>query len=580
MAASTAGMLARLADNNNMSFKPDNRPSYYIYALLSQDVYQRQQPAALTAELSGWYAYKIYTDTATSFHSVLYHHQVTQQLVLAIRGTVPGINQIGFNTLVQEDFQGVFLGNITAQVEAVYNLVKTVTDIAIRKNCYLSCTGHSLGGYLATMFLFYCVDKYCYYDTNAVVIDAPSAYGLIAQFQSHTKSEDKVNLANLDYINIVSYPDIVTMCRPHEAGTLYHVKPLVDDADNQRSLLTQLITNIPLLGNYWRDVSDKIQSINWHTLEKLVSAIQANNFTYMRSWPTLKSLSSLKDSADFQDGQYQYPEIHQDKAREFAVYSNHFKSSAVLSQQNVLPLRHFSKPVQTVLGELHRKLKKNRLTIEAQWRHGETSLPESILGFIKNFEIVKENELCAVKLADEQNVLEFRTVISNWLAEHSEHYSLLLNEIKVKGVASAINQTNDPVKWTMDNSESNTEISQGNLENEMEIDSEIFLGGIEGPKTLQSVITAFYSNTPQSVIKNNEVNQQPNVPMQLTNGAKYTNTINANNVSNKLRITANNNKRENNNSLPNKASPPKKQKTTHGSGAITEENDNVKKFAR
>jgi hypothetical protein len=197
--------------------KPDARPSDIEYALMSQHVYQGQDLKP-NDTLTGYKAWKIELVHSGSlgYLGILYVNTETRQMVIAHRGTV------NFGSVI-EDYSSIILNEKGAHSEEAFILTQRALDFSKNgryANYHLSFTGHSLGGFLAGLCVFYCHQYFHIDDVNAVTFECP---GLKEKLESLQHNYEEINIRDLDIINYVTYPNAVNTFGVH-AGSLYSLK--------------------------------------------------------------------------------------------------------------------------------------------------------------------------------------------------------------------------------------------------------------------------------------------------------------------------------------------------------------------
>ena len=122
--------------------------------------------------LTEWRVVQLYDLQAFSgYVGVLYVNHKDKQLVLAHRGSQNVMSYI-------EDFQGVFTGKVTEFHRNMRDLTAKIVKFISTSNYYsyaFSITGHSLGGWLADLSLFYCNQFFHFKNVKAVTFEAPGS---------------------------------------------------------------------------------------------------------------------------------------------------------------------------------------------------------------------------------------------------------------------------------------------------------------------------------------------------------------------------------------------------------------------
>ena len=226
-------------------------PSDYELALLSDHSYKTVavnpdgslQEVKVTLEeefadrnlhLQDWKIEKIYNHIAEcGYYGVLYSNAKKAQMVLAHRGTDFSDLMLFEKTgSAREDLLTILGNNIGQfQVSAYYATTDSVT-IVKSKGYNFAITGHSLGGFLAELSLYYChfeqiVD---FPAAKAVVFDSPGSEQMLKLLKPNVKNwENDVELRNMNLVSYLSLPNIVNSCNIH-VGKVYTLFPKITGA--------------------------------------------------------------------------------------------------------------------------------------------------------------------------------------------------------------------------------------------------------------------------------------------------------------------------------------------------------------
>ncbi len=205
-------------------------PTPLEYGLLSDDVYKESEVSGV----DGWEIVQFDTNTNTGFAAKLYKHLKYCQMVLSYRGSesnlydfIGGDWQIDINTILLN--QDLFKG----QVEGLYSTSKEAVKIAKAGGYSLSFTGHSLGGWLASLNLYFADREDILTMSKSVTFDAPGISLAVTNIKySDIKSPHKYDARYLDINNYVSYPNFVNIAHI-QIGKVYFVRTnLLHDQDN------------------------------------------------------------------------------------------------------------------------------------------------------------------------------------------------------------------------------------------------------------------------------------------------------------------------------------------------------------
>jgi hypothetical protein len=143
--------------------------------------------------LQGWKVDRVYTHNDqkddSGYYGVLYINKLTEQMVFAHRGTkFESRDLLETDSSLQTDIKGVFGGQIVGQQAAAYEFTKEIIDYAKSKNYHLSTTGHSLGGWLAELSLYFSHRDFDYHKMKAIIFDSPGLGLNMDKFRSNIYS--------------------------------------------------------------------------------------------------------------------------------------------------------------------------------------------------------------------------------------------------------------------------------------------------------------------------------------------------------------------------------------------------------
>ena len=147
-------------------------PTDYEHAILSGHAYksslkgdtvslevQGAEDFPTTITLSDWIVHDVFEHAKSGYYAVLYYNLKRQQLALAHRGkktevgSLPEIQEVIKD--VRTDIKGVIHNKFIAQQIQGFIATRSAIHIANEKNCQLSVTGHSLGGWHAQLSAYY-----------------------------------------------------------------------------------------------------------------------------------------------------------------------------------------------------------------------------------------------------------------------------------------------------------------------------------------------------------------------------------------------------------------------------------------
>jgi|GEM_PF-4462749 len=387
----------------------DRRPSSYTYALLANHAYggnsikRGEQPL----EDKGWEVWDTRSG-ASGYFGAIYVNNVTQQVVVAHRGTD------SLKALI-EDVNGVFLNRQTGQKSAAFELVKEAVEFAKMRQYTLSFTGHSLGGFLAEVSVYYCQWSHAYSGSSAVTFESPGCRESLESIQSN-HAQTRINLDDLDIESYLSYPNLVNTCN-HHVGTLYGLSPKL----KKRKWIAD-----------WH-------LLKVHSMDNIVQTLGNREayVPYILDWPMGNQRKVFFEYAIFDQEELQFilPEEARWGEDQYELdYEAHFKVSDSQNHHNVLPLIHFKADLRNWLKEFYKNL----------WRYeqiaGKEAAGEALGECMKTFQVPGEIALCLLGsrlirhqegsrgtllfqlLADEADVemSAVRNALSEWWVENQE----------------------------------------------------------------------------------------------------------------------------------------------------------------
>ncbi|MDF2867823.1 MAG: hypothetical protein K0S11_1293 [Gammaproteobacteria bacterium] len=399
----TSNQTSPLASN----ILPDNRPTDYEYALLSEHVYQG---AALNKndtvpKTEDWKVNKVIFGES-DYVGAIYINNRTRQVVLVHRGTY------SLGSLL-EDFKGVYLKKISPQKIAVFKAIDKAIDLAKGWNCHLSFTGHSLGAFLAELSVYYCHRSKNYPDVNAVTFESPGSRESLEELQPNL-AQGKIDLEQLDIINYLSYPNLVNTCG-HHVGTCYGLDPN--------------------LGNHgWVYIWHLKQA---HAMSNIVKLFENSEYSarYIIDWPMGNQRQYFFSNAVFKSGTYSL----KDGTNDFDLdYRAHYSLHKDYTNRNTLLLIHFSQPMQAWLKAFYKSLEHyqriNNLDKQAlaqalaDYAKDNLQNDATILEYLVGNRIAKQHNGAKVfqVATDNISVFDIRKVLSTWLKENPDKAGKLL----------------------------------------------------------------------------------------------------------------------------------------------------------
>lgn len=211
-------------------------PTPYEYGLMSQLAYRNNLKKLAKADLKKksdiedakylhylqekeWLCEKLIK--VDDYYAHIWVNHRTQQIVIAHRGSRNVTSWVTDLESVVRDQPGQFVK--AAILSALNdNIVCTYKRLGYR----LSTTGHSLGGFLAQVCVYWANrhDNPDYYpNMSAVVFDSPGVIGFLHRIEPHIESSKiAVNLAHLNVHNFCAVPTLVSTFGTH-TGTIWHL---------------------------------------------------------------------------------------------------------------------------------------------------------------------------------------------------------------------------------------------------------------------------------------------------------------------------------------------------------------------
>ena len=212
-------------------------PTDFIHALLSARIYtdheentevrfdDKDENGIYNKYLQDWETHKIYKyPEAGGYYGATYINRKDQQLVLAHRGTtLKWFDLIDKDSPTKTDLKGILGGAIVAQQVAAYRAVKQAITDAKDLHYNLSVTGHSLGGWLAELSLYFCYRDFDCPNVKAVTFDSPGSVMHMEQLKSNIINHTtELDIENLDIVTYLSTPNFVNSCNKH-VGRVYRI---------------------------------------------------------------------------------------------------------------------------------------------------------------------------------------------------------------------------------------------------------------------------------------------------------------------------------------------------------------------
>lgn len=211
------------------------------YALMSDAAYHRAEDINPETgnnkfrdelESKGWETmhFVSHEDSESNYQGIVFVHKGNAEVVIAHRGTAISFAGQDVGGAVA-DLQAVVRNKIHPQVTECLDktLTKEIKDYLLKEGYYLTFTGHSLGGFLATLSLYFCQRKdlgYSFPASRAVVFDPAGSQDIIEILEPHSNAGiglGQEGISRLDIMHFLSYPNYVNSFRPHAGGTKYFI---------------------------------------------------------------------------------------------------------------------------------------------------------------------------------------------------------------------------------------------------------------------------------------------------------------------------------------------------------------------
>lgn len=382
----------------------DNRPDDYIYALLNKEVCIKSK-LQIGDNLFGnkeWIINKTKTELSGYFGAIYINYQ-EEHIVLVHKSTS------SIKALI-DNLHGIFSKQTSSQLRESFALVKEAVQLAQTLGFGLSFTGHSLGALLAELSIFYCKAELNFPNVNTVSFESPGSVESLQAMQSVFTQNSSIHLDEIDIIGYVSYPNLINTCN-HQLGTLYAF-------NNDLGKYSQLLSSYSVM--------------KAHPMHEIIEFFNKKSrpvrIQYIKNWPIgkqrehffklaelKKSFSSLTEEEVLISSE-QYFKI---------VYESHYKVDSLLSQNNVLPLKHFNKELQKFLIIFYNRIRdintnktSKFLIIEAL---KNTGIPEKAINYLLGYKLIRCNQLLAIKLDISSEITIFRKELSKFLGKYGNN---------------------------------------------------------------------------------------------------------------------------------------------------------------
>ncbi len=350
----------------------DQRPSDYIYALMSSHVYndvKMRETLAKEGNERFWKVCHVHKGTSGYFGAI-YINNKENHIVVAHRGT---------NSLlsVVEDVRGVIRNATSPQKEEAFALVNEALKLLREdyEGYRVSFTGHSSGAFLAELSVFYC-KRQGLHNVNAVTFESPGSKESLEKLQSNLQ-DHAIDLNNLDIIGYVTYPNLINTYN-HHVGTMYTITP-------------ELGKFGWVAGNY----TLKVHSIDG-MLDCSSNRESFNERQLLKDWPcnslTNQQMSQFFEVAKWDNGSYLLPADEELNTHQYfkLLYKAHYEPDLKYSGQEILPIKHFSEDMQKflVIFKSWREENKDR----AEQKLQEIIRNNDIIHYLINYQLITHNQ--------------------------------------------------------------------------------------------------------------------------------------------------------------------------------------------
>ena len=317
---------------------------------------------------------------ANDYRGGIFVHYERKQVVIAHRGSLNATSWI-------TDYETVIHRKPGGFVHSVLDTLSHPKVLALRSQGYhLSTTGHSLGGFLAQVAVYW-AQRREFKDTHypamsAMVFDSPGALDFLKVLQSNLpREQDAVNLKHLNIHNFSAMPTIVSTYGTH-TGTIWHLNQPLEmrlafvNAHRMEHILSGFDpgTEQPKI---FRQMTDWPQAdySEYNSLSNVVSKVANETiklpFNIMNKiYKGIKGLAGYERTDTWYDqivknpsGQVQrflsqttrgfVPEEQDLETTLGMALSMHYGAQPQQASEQVIDLHHFSPAVQRVLVDLN-----------------------------------------------------------------------------------------------------------------------------------------------------------------------------------------------------------------------------------
>ena len=211
------------------SYSPNSVEGEPVLNRTGQDVHsyfnvtdERRRTELINSTFKDWLILSLISDKDTDYFGVIYVNHVRKQLVLAHRGTAITWRRMLSSSSLAEDIDGVLGCKLTPFHSSFKGATRRAVDLvrgngtckAPYEGYSLSFAGHSLGGWIADLSVYYCHKFFDYNNVKAVTFDSPGSELMIQTLEnitafSNDTSLKPVNINQLDIVAYLSMPNVI-----------------------------------------------------------------------------------------------------------------------------------------------------------------------------------------------------------------------------------------------------------------------------------------------------------------------------------------------------------------------------------
>ena len=418
-------------------------PSPYEYALISEASYSDVEPKDSILSKKGWKRIKSIAD-AGGYCGSIWVHETNNQIVIAHRGSQNATSWVTDLQSIAQLKPGHF---VTAAVQLLSDPI--VQDYK-SKGYRLSTTGHSLGGFLAQVCVFWAqrseFNETYYSDMSAVVFDSPGAVDFLRVIQSNLVSQkNRIEIEKLNIHNFCPMPTIVSTYGT-KTGTVWHLSgsenvsfafveahrmdPILEGFDPEtgqpihyrqmRDWPQADYSNYNSISNYFKHAASTTVHFPLDCLNHLYKQIKTwAGYAPTDTWydQVLRQQEGQVTSFLRQTAASGYrPDDNQDLEKVLTqAFQSHYIALSDAMSQKQMSFYHFDKETQEFLKEVMQfkqfPLKECQTYLEQQY--------ESEINELKAFELKQDGQHLDIVLSPDypETIFDFQTIIQHTLQD-------------------------------------------------------------------------------------------------------------------------------------------------------------------